>query len=196
MSIAPRALLLDEVAFEAVEQPGENSWLAVEVDRDHSEPTAQELAAAIEQIARERPSVRHVVGAWALLHALRSAPEGIVVLHGVENFSAEDWGIIDRQRSMLYRRRPVILLLTREAAESLMQRAPNLASWIGGRLWRVGEETLLGSEACEARLAALRTWSGLSDEEVIERAFRGALPRDPEYGEWLVLLGRGDLLER
>ena len=196
MNIVPRSLVLDEVAFEAVEQPGENAWLALVVDTGNVAPAAQELAAAIEQIGGELPNVRQVADAWALLRELRSTPEGIVVLHGIGNFSAEDWAILDRQRSMLYRRRPVIVLLAHESAEHLMQHAPNLASWIGGRLWRLGEEAPLSPEACEERLAALRAWSSLSDGEVIERASRGELSPDPEYAEWLVLLGRGDLLER
>ena len=44
------------------------------------------------------------------------------------------------------------------------------------------------------RLESLRQWSGMTDEEVITRAEQGTLPGDPPYAEWLVLLGRGDLL--
>jgi hypothetical protein len=43
---------------------------------------------------------------------------------------------------------------------------------------------------------ALRRWSGLEDLEVIRRAEAGTLSPDPEYAEWLTLLGRGDLLAK
>jgi hypothetical protein len=36
-----------------------------------------------------------------------------------------------------------------------------------------------------------REWSGLADDQVIEQASAGMLLRDPEYAEWLVLLGLG-----
>ena len=35
---------------------------------------------------------------------------------------------------------------------------------------------------------------GLTSTEIIRRAAAGELPADPEYGEWLLLLDRGDLL--
>jgi hypothetical protein len=35
----------------------------------------------------------------------------------------------------------------------------------------------------------------MTDDEVIAAARSGALPRDPEYAEWLVLVGQGDLLD-
>lgn len=45
------------------------------------------------------------------------------------------------------------------------------------------------------RLEALRGWAARSDADVVRAAEQGTLPRDPEYAEWLVLLGRGDLLD-
>jgi hypothetical protein len=59
----------------------------------------------------------------------------------------------------------------------------------------LGLEILTESES-QQRLAALQQSTGKTDAEVIRLAEAGQLPRDPEYGEWLVLLDRGDLLER
>jgi hypothetical protein len=46
------------------------------------------------------------------------------------------------------------------------------------------------------RLAALRAWASKTDGEVVAAARDGTLPLDPEYAEWLVLLGHGELLDR
>jgi hypothetical protein len=53
---------------------------------------------------------------------------------------------------------------------------------------------MLSPGEIEQRLAALRAWASCGDAEVIQLAETGQLPRDPEYAEWLTLLGRGDLL--
>lgn len=44
------------------------------------------------------------------------------------------------------------------------------------------------------RLDSLREWSGKTDAMVIAEATDHTMPRDPQYAEWLVLLGRSDLL--
>lgn len=46
----------------------------------------------------------------------------------------------------------------------------------------------------EKRLVAMREHYELSDEEVVAKALDGTLPPDPNYCEWLVLLGRSDLI--
>jgi hypothetical protein len=53
---------------------------------------------------------------------------------------------------------------------------------------------VLSPSEIEQRLTALRAWAGRGDAEVIQLAETGQLPRDPEYAEWLTLLGRGELL--
>ena len=75
--------------------------------------------------------------------------------------------------------------------------APNLASWIGGSVWSIDlASDALDEEERRSRLATLREWSGLSDSEVVQMAQEGNLPAEPEYVEWLVLLGREDLVGR
>lgn len=77
----------------------------------------------------------------------------------------------------------------------LMRVAPNLASWLGGLVFSHEDPDALARAQIGPRLDALHAWSGKSDAEVVEEAEQGRLPRDPEYAEWLVLLGRGDLLD-
>lgn len=129
--------------------------------------------------------------------AERIATPGVLVVSGLEGFSQEEWGRLDLLRSRLQRDQPVIMVLSTPAIERLMRGAPNLASWLGGSVWQWDSHAdMLSDEAREARLAALREWSGKSDTEVVELAERRALPLDPQYAEWLVLLGRGGLLGR
>jgi hypothetical protein len=52
------------------------------------------------------------------------------------------------------------------------------------------------TKASLQRLEALPQFTGKTDLDVMHLAGTGQLPTDPEYGEWLVLLGRGDLIER
>ena len=72
--------------------------------------------------------------------------------------------------------------------------APNVASWIGGSAWELEGPQGLAPAERESRLQALRAWARLTDEDVVHLAEAGNLPQEPEYAEWLILLGRGDLL--
>lgn len=57
---------------------------------------------------------------------------------------------------------------------------------------RPGEELLTDDER-QQRIWSFEDRYGLTSAEIIKRAEAGKLPPDPEYGEWLRLLGRGDL---
>ena len=77
----------------------------------------------------------------------------------------------------------------------MCREAPHLASWIGGSIWEADVTSdLLSDEEKAARLKALREWANLGDDEVLRRAQEGTLPNEPEFVEWLVLLGRADLI--
>jgi len=117
-----------------------------------------------------------------------------LVLVDARSFAAPDWALLDRRRSSLEHRGVLIFVTTHTSFDELMRSAPNLASWLGAQVFAYAREGA-GVEAARARrLAALRTWASKSDADVIREAEEGTLPRDPEYAEWLVLLGRGDLL--
>jgi hypothetical protein len=129
-----------------------------------------------------------------LLHDL-PAIAGDVVLVPAETYAEADWRLLDRRRSALARQGAVLFVTTPASFATLMQVAPNLASWLGGLVFSHEDPDALARAQIGPRLDALRAWSGKSDAEVVEEAQRGTLPRDPEYAEWLVLLGRGDLLD-
>lgn len=57
-------------------------------------------------------------------------------------------------------------------------------------------DVYLSDKEIEAALERLRQHFGLEDNQVIEMASNNQLPSDPCFGEWLILLGRGDLIPR
>ena len=106
--------------------------------------------------------------------------------------------IVPVSRALNYERarlagRPRGVILTSEAGlQALAAEAPNLWSWVGPRVWHI--DPLAGQLDAEARLSSLRQGTGLTDEEVLRRAEAGTLTPDPVFAEWLVLLGKGELL--
>jgi hypothetical protein len=109
--------------------------------------------------------------------------------------SADDWATLDRRRSAIAHRGVLVFVTTSTSFDSLMQHAPNLASWLAGTVFAAPDHEPADQALRERRLAALRQWAAQTDEEIVAAAVAGTLPRDPEYAEWLVLLGRGDLLD-
>jgi hypothetical protein len=106
-----------------------------------------------------------------------------------------DWSLVDRCRSSLSRVGVLVLVTTPDSFGLLMQAAPNLASWLGALAYQYEDPSAQEAELRARRLATLRSWAQRSDEDVVRAARQGRLPADPEYAEWLVLLGRGDLLD-
>ena len=129
-----------------------------------------------------------------LLRALARPTREVVVVDAA-GYGDRDWGLLDRRRSSLARAGLMVFVTTPASFEKLMQTAPNLASWLGAFVFEHAPSAQGNAEAREQRLAALRSWAQKSDQDVIVAATQGLLPADPAYAEWLVLLGRGDLLD-
>jgi hypothetical protein len=164
--------------------PGEAARIIAEID--------EEIRALGEGIRVDR--VGGPSSAARLLHDLPTIA-GDVLLVSAETYAEADWRLLDRWRSALAREGAVVFVTTPASFAELMQVAPNLASWLGGLVFSHEDPDALARAQIGPRLDALRAWSGKSDAEVVAEAERGLLPRDPEYAEWLVLLGRGDLLD-
>jgi hypothetical protein len=130
-----------------------------------------------------------------LLHQLKTNAPGVLVVDA-GTFVETDWRLLDRRRSDLAREGVTVFVTIPESFDTLMRVAPNLASWMGGQVFAWDPSAGVTSDAQkEQRLASLRTWGApLTDAKVIAAAEEGTLGRDPEFGEWLVLLGRGDLV--
>lgn len=189
-------IALDELAFRAVESAEANAWVVAVADQPS---VASSLCTEIERLRSPEeapPVVVSIDSAGALFRAVHTHPRGTLIVTGTAALSVDDWGSLDANRTRLMRDDVTILLLDDASAGRLENLAPNLASWVGGRVWRLADDgaPMLSPGEIDQRLAALRAWAGRGDAEVIQLAEAGQLPRDPEYAEWLTLLGRGELL--
>lgn len=165
-------------------------------DTDDLPPLARELAQELEFIA-DRPTT--LVAASndinATIAELAKAGDSALILYGFEAVHADVWAALDELRNKLDPRAGLILLMNPGDFEHLQDRAPNLSSWLGGRVWRWSDEgAKLSRGEIQERLATLRAAFGKTDEEVLAAARSGTLPPEPEYAEWVILLGQGDLL--
>ncbi|MGK7953778.1 MAG: hypothetical protein AB4063_00705 [Crocosphaera sp.] len=90
-----------------------------------------------------------------------------------------------------------LLVLNHNAVKQLLSHSPSFSSWLGPRIYQLNTKAeFLNDEQIKKRLEALQEWSGLTNDEVIEMAKTRTIPSEPEYGEWLVLLDREDLIQR
>jgi hypothetical protein len=184
------------MALRIVARPG--AWFALLTSASDSTRAAERLVEEIAMLGNEAPRrLDATAGSAALAQQARDAGPGILVAAAFEAFGDDEWRHLDLLRSQLVRDEQVVLVLSQPAFEGLMRNAPNVASLLGGAVWTLDAEAeILTDEEKEQRLAALRDRFALSDAEMIARVERGDLPLEPEHAEWLVLLDRGDLLER
>jgi hypothetical protein len=187
---------LGELAVRVVESVSPNRWFVLIVD-GHTDEIASRLQEEISTLAATTgPRARSVAVASSREFALaaRDYVSGILIVTILPAFTRTEWANVDVNRSRFQREGATVLVLEEDATEHLENTAPNLASWIGGSIWRLVDPRALSAEEKEQRLVVLRGRTGLSDDEVVRRSESGRLPPDPEFAEWLVLLGRGDLL--
>lgn len=179
-----------------VVEAASNSWFVLIVD-GHPDEVAADLQDEISaitgpiQLAARRVAVS---SSREFAQRVRDNASGVLIVTTSAAFTPAEWASVDVNRSRYQRDGATVLVLEKAAAEQLENMAPNLASWIGGSIWRlVGAQPLDAAEA-EQRLVVLRQRAGMSDDDVVRLSEACQLPADPEFAEWLTLLGRGDLL--
>ncbi|WP_236515422.1 hypothetical protein [Sandaracinus amylolyticus] len=168
---------------------GQGSWFIVGSDKP-----AEEARLLVAELASLVGGVEEVDLATPDTLATVSAQNGQQVI-----VVSSPWGTeleLDRERSRLFRHQPAVLVIPSHELNSLPNVAPHFVSWIGGELHRVAEDQYLSSEARDLRLSALRQQYGMSDIELVKRVEASDVPGDPEVAEWLLLIGRADLLRR
>jgi hypothetical protein len=120
--------------------------------------------------------------------------DAVILLAGAD-LEASEWSSLDTMRSALERSGPVVLWIAPDALDLLTQFAPNIRSFIGSSIFVAGPEPgIMTDSERESRLEELRQHYQLSDQEVVRRAEARELPHESHFVEWLVLLGRGDLV--
>lgn len=122
----------------------------------------------------------------------RYSEDDVVLLNGIENFSADELERLDLLRNRALHGPRVLIATTQDGAARLSANSPNFWSWIGARCMAYDASEGIMNKA--ARLQSLREHFQLSDADVLELAQRNALPDDAAFAEWLILLGRGDLV--
>ena len=188
---------LDEILQRVSSLPSANFWSILMINPEQQKQALIELEESIPIFIDEVVEVIAITpDLETLIHAVRSS-EAYILLWQFDIWQPEQWQKFDYARSRFSHEKGGILLLTPHSAAQFQTYAPNFASWIGSRVYelQLGLEILTKAES-QQRLEALQEFTGQTDTEVIHLAETGQLPTDPEYGEWLVLLGRGDLLER
>ena len=164
-------------------QPGENSIADV---RD-------ELEVAL------NATVRVVTAGTAPVHKLVSTiterSDDIVLICDLDGWGDNDWAAFDIQRSALERRGAMMFVLSAASLLRLSNIAPNIRSYIGGSIFQLASAGgILTNPERDSRIKDLESHYGISSQDVIEKAEQHALALDPNFVEWLVLLGRGDLV--
>lgn len=192
-----KSVSIDELLQRVGVQPEGNIWLVLVVASSSFDQAVDELRETlgifieykIEVVSANRK-------ASDLIKQIKDATENYLLLRDFESWIQEDWRELDYLRTWLDKNKlGGLLILSLKSARAMSTHAPNFMSWLGSGIFRLalGEE-LLTPEEHEGRLSTLREWSGRADSEVIAFAEAHQLPPDPEYGEWLVLLGREDLI--
>ncbi len=180
-----------------LEMRGGHAWIAV-----LSPPSGPALA--LDELQTELRSILQVPTRVVTLdtstfeglrEALQQPNEDAVVLSAGADLTSEKWSSLDIMRSALERAGPVILWLAPNDVADLTEFAPNIRSFIGASIFIAGPDGGIMTEADrQERLKELGHHFGLSNEEIVRKAESKELPPEPEFVEWLVLLGRGDLV--
>lgn len=189
---------LDEILQRISSLPSANFWLVLIVTPDQQQQGLAELEEAISIFTDEAVGIIAVTSDLdSLIQSVQALEDDYLCLWQFDVWQTQHWRHFDYARSQFSHDKGGILLMTPHSAEQFQIYAPNFASWVGSRVYnlQLGLEILTEAES-QQRLEALRQSTGKTDAEVIDLAETGQLPTDPEYGEWLVLLGKGDLLER
>lgn len=128
---------------------------------------------------------------------LRTAQQDVLVVYERAPAPAALWRSLDSDRSLFPRGRSIVFVLPVSSYAHLEREAPNLASWFGAAVSLVDPDAdALTAEERERLLQGLRAKFQLSDGELVAHMAEGTAPDEPDVALWLVLLGRGDLLER
>ena len=193
MRVLPRAVEVAELSMQLVASLGPATYWAFLVDVDDGPSTLAQLNEEVHGLDKTVKIALYGGKAEGIVPWI-AKKEAVVLLVDATGFGTEEWTDLDLRRSSLAHEGPVVFIMGHDGFSDLMRVAPNLASWLGGNVLTKDDGKQAIEEARTRRLAALQLTLNMSDDAVLRAAEAGTLPRDPEYAEWLTLLGRGDLL--
>jgi hypothetical protein len=176
---------------------GETGWLAVLSPATDATAALDQLQTELQSVLQKPARVIQLEASTfeGLREGLHEPDNDAVILSGGPGLTPEKWRSLDIMRSALERKGPVILWLASDDIANLANFAPNIRSLIGGSIFIAGPDGGIMTETeRQQRLKELSEHFGLTAEQVVRKAEARELPHDPEFVEWLVLLGRGDLV--
>lgn len=188
------AVPLSRVVAEIEREPG--SWTAVYCESGSEDKSAEAVVDAMDdaQAVGEGGSTTMVRAGQDLPDVVEGSSSGdVVVVVGLERMDAAALAALDLRRNRMVGGASVVLVMPEGFVPAVRRYMPNTWSLIGPRGWWV--ESTGSALDVDERLASLRERYGLTDDQLVAEAERGELPLDPPMVEWLVLLGRGDLLD-
>jgi hypothetical protein len=176
---------------------GAHSWLAILSSGGDPAVACDDLSTELHSFLQLPTRVLPLKGFAfeALLEALHRPEDDAVILLAGADLEPGEWSSLDTMRSALERSGPVVLWMAPDAVTRLTQFAPNIRSFIGTSIFVAGPEPgIMTDSERESRLEELRQHYQISDQEIVRRAEAHELSPEPHFVEWLVLLGRGDLV--
>lgn len=191
------ALGLAELADRTCLEP--SGWSVVVVEETRLDETTEALREELSFLLEEDEgggSVRvlsgHQAGSALIAQIALLNLEDVVLLSLTADVVESVARSFDYERGRLVGGPRGVILTSEAGVRALASEAPNFWSWIGPRVW--GVDSRAGQLDRDARLASLREGSGMSDAEMLLRVEARTIKLDPVIAEWLVLLGKGDLL--
>jgi hypothetical protein len=180
-----------------LEMQGPHTWVAILSSGGDPTAACDDLSTELESLLQMPARVVPLRGSSfeTLREELHQPEDDAVILFAGADLEANEWSSLDTMRSALERTGPVVLWIAPDAVARLSEHAPNIRSFIGSSIFVAGREPGIMTESeRESRLQELRQHYKLSDQEILRRAEAHELPSEPHFVEWLVLLGRGDLV--
>jgi hypothetical protein len=174
--------------------PGQAWMAAITLDVDTAQRLGRELAEELEAFGHATEVIEPTAAA-EVVAALMGDKHCVILADALD---AAAWGALDRARSRLEHggTERLVFVMSEAARVRAATHAPNVWSFLASAVYALGDDEPMSVDEREARLVALREAYGLTDEQVVEKFQHGTAPASPDVAEWLVLIGRGDLLER
>ena len=182
------------LAARIANDPGPSWTAALSDTQAAAEELGQELA---EEVTANGLPARFLVASTANdIEGVLAAEPHTTLVTDVEALTTAEWQRLDRARDRLEGdgATRIVFVMTEATAARGSAAAPNLWSFLAGAVHRLVAEAPLPAAGREGRLAALREHYAMSDADIVTSAEKGSAPRDPYIAEWLILLGRSDLV--
>jgi len=174
----------------------EHSWAVVLSGSPTQDVQSTGLTAELEALTSipVRTIFEQTLSIGDLRNSLHS-PSNDIAIVVVGDWTEEEWRAIDINRSALERTGTILLWMTTDQLGTLTTAAPNIRSFIGVSMFLLGPDGSAMTETDRSlRISELEDHYGLTSEQMLEAAQAGQISSEPQALEWLILVGRGDLI--